>query len=540
MSLLLSVKNLGVEFAGKQTVTALKDISFELNDNDTLAMVGESGSGKSTAALALIGLLPIQARVTAGAIWWHQQKNKQNLLTSSAKALGRLRGRHIAMVSQNPATALNPCLNIQTQLTEHMVWHRLCSPRIARRRAIDLLAEMGLDRQRSILNAYPHQFSGGQQQRIAIAMALAAEPQLLIADEPTTALDTTVQAQILELLQKIQQERKMAMIYISHDLRVVSQISNHLLILRHGSIVEAGKTAQIINTPRSQYAKTLIAALNLKKSAAGGDSDIVLSVKKLNVSYAQHNNPKARLQALKNINLDFYKGSITGIVGESGAGKSTLARAALRLLSPDSGELYFQKAPYHHYDRKAMMALRPHMQMIFQNPYMSLNPRLNIQQILSEALFLHRIVEPSLVKQRVAQLLTEVGLDPAMSERYPHQFSGGQRQRIALARAISTNPKIIFADEPLSALDVLVQKHIMDLLKDLVQKRQLSIVFITHDLSAARHLCQHLVVMQAGAVIEMGDTETIYTQPQKAFTQSLLNAQPRLRSISPKNNTIIL
>lgn len=529
MDSLLKVDGLSVEFLGKQTCYALRELNFAVPHEGTLGIVGESGSGKSTIAAALLGLLPPQGRLTSGSAQWRARGVSFDLLSSS-KAGERVRGQSIALVSQNPGMALNPYLRVETQMVEHLMWHEQCSRRKAIRKALKLLTAVQIDKPEAVLRRYPHQFSGGQQQRIAIAMALMTDPDLLIADEPTTALDTTVQAQVLKLFKELQKELGMAMIFISHDLRVISQVADEVLVMHEGQAVETGTMAQILYQPKSEHTKNLGEVLPKKRVSKPKKSakDTLISAQNLHYSIAKRLGSKERKTILSDIDLQIPKGEIIGMVGESGAGKSTLARALLRLVPIDSGTINFDSQAIHELDSTEMLPLRARMQMVFQNPYTSLNPRRTVYETLYEALSLHRVVAPEQIPERIATLLDEVELPRDSMQRYPHQFSGGQCQRISIARAISTEPELLIADEPLSALDISTQSKIVLLLKKLVKERGLSILLITHDLSVVRQACTQVAVMYDGNIVEYGDNQQIFKEPRHEHTRALLQAMPEL------------
>lgn len=529
---LLDVNNLSVDFLGKQTEHALRAVGFALSLGQTLGVVGESGSGKSTIALALMGLLPQQGKVRSGTAHWSYQGETVDILSKDTGAQARLCGKHIALISQNPGSALNPYLKIEAQLTEHLIWHAQCTHAHARHKAIQLLEEVRIGETHNVLRAYPHQFSGGQQQRIAIAMALMTDPVLLIADEPSTALDTTVQAQILKMLKALQQERRMAMMFISHDLRVVTQVAEEVLVLKDGAVVETAPPQDILYAPSDTYTRRLVSSLPRTTARAQAQkqriSDTLLHAKNLYLSFAPLRRGLQAKQVLRNVDLDIATGEILGVVGESGAGKSTLARALLRLIPLTSGTLTFNQEDIHHLNARQMLPKRARMQMVFQNPYASLNPRHTIFETLREALRLHRIVPTAQISTRIAQLLEEVDLPADAQQRYPHQFSGGQRQRLSIARALSTEPQLLIADEPMAALDIITQAQIMVLLQRLVRTRKLSVVFISHDLSTVLSLCPQVVVMHDGRIVERGATQNIFNDPQHPFTRTLIDAIPQL------------
>jgi ABC-type glutathione transport system ATPase component len=530
---LLNVSNLSVEFLGRHRQMAVRALDFDLLPERTLGIVGESGSGKSTVALALMGLLPKQGRVRSGNAVWSRDPEPIDLLAPETQGAANPRGRDIALVSQHPGSALNPYLNIETQMTEHFIWHQKCSRREAREKALHMLKRVHIDRPHKALRSYPHQFSGGQQQRIAIAMALMTGPLLLIADEPTTALDTTVQAQILELLAELRRQERMSMLFISHDLRVISKIADEVLVMRKGQAVEQATPLEILRTPSADYTRQLIDSLPRGHASAGPISTKpLLQAKNICLSFSG-SGPRAKsIPTLRAVSMEICSGEIVGIVGESGAGKSTLARALLRLLPIESGRVTFQSQSIHALNTKQMLATRARMQMVFQNPYASLNPRQTVGQTLREVLSLHAIVPKAQIPERISGLLEEVELPSDVAERYPHQFSGGQRQRLSIARALATEPALLIADEPLSALDITTQAQVIRLIKRLTTDRQLAVLFISHDLSTVQALCTRIIVMRDGSIVESGTTQSIFKDPQHAFTQALLDAVPQLPSQS--------
>lgn len=526
---LLCVRDLCVEFQGKQTLRALESLRFDIGECSTLGIVGESGSGKSTIALALMGLLPKQSKVISGSAFWSHAGQNIDLLGSEVRTHAAIRGRRIALISQNPNAALNPYLKIETQLTEHLIWHSKCTRDKARSTALNLLDEVQIKEPKQALRAYPHQFSGGQQQRIAIAMALITEPILLIADEPTTALDTTVQAQVLQLLQTLQRERSMSMIFISHDLRIVSQIADEIMVMQNGHAVETGSPQQVLHRPRAEYTRQLIRCFPSKNiPSATQQSTSLLCGKDLCVSFPAplwRGKPK---RVLQNINIEIYAKEIVGVVGESGAGKSTLARALLRLLPVESGTLVFSGKALHTLNNTQMRPMRPRMQMIFQDPYTSLNPRHTVYQILSEALRVNQAMTTKQVSRGITHLLEEVEMPTNITQRYPHQFSGGQRQRLSIARALATKPQLLIADEPLSSLDMSTQAQIIAMIRKVVRDRKISVMFISHDLSVVLSLCSRVIVMRDGQIVEHGSAQSIFNDPQHSFTRALINATPKL------------
>jgi len=524
---LIEVKDLSVDFRSGEALThAVKHVSFDIGDAETVALVGESGSGKTVTALSILRLLPYAAAShPSGAILF----KGENLLTLSPPALRQIRGNKISMIFQEPMTSLNPLHTIERQVGEVLKIHRGLSDRAARERVLDLLQKVGIDDPRGRLDCYPHQLSGGQRQRVMIAMALANEPDLLIADEPTTALDVTIQAQILELLSKLKAEFNMAMLLITHDLGIVRKMADRVCVMNHGEIVERGAMANIFAAPKHPYTKHLIAS-EPKGSppAANPNAKTILEAKDLRVwfpikrGFLRH--VVGHIKAVDGIDLTVKEGQTLGVVGESGSGKTTLGLALLRLISSD-GPIVYLGNRIDGYDSKRMRPLRRHMQIVFQDPYGSLSPRLSVGQIIEEGL---SIQNPTLTREermaKVDQALREVGLDPKWRDRYPHEFSGGQRQRIAIARALVLEPKFLILDEPTSALDVSVQAQIVDLLRELQRRHKLAYLFISHDLKVVRALANSIIVLRYGKVVEQGPARTVFAKPKTDYTKALLAA----------------
>jgi microcin C transport system ATP-binding protein len=523
----IDVKDLSVDFRSGDTVThAVKHVSFDIGDAETVALVGESGSGKTVTALSILRLLPYPAAShPSGAILF----KGENLLTLSPPALRQIRGNKISMIFQEPMTSLNPLHTIERQVGEVLKIHHGLSDRAARARALDLLDKVGIDDPKGRLDCYPHQLSGGQRQRVMIAMALANEPDLLIADEPTTALDVTIQAQILELLSKLKAEFNMAMLLITHDLGIVRKMADRVCVMNNGEIVERGAMADIFAAPKHPYTKHLIAS-EPKGSppAANPNAKTILEAKDLRVwfpikrGFLRH--VVGHIKAVDGIDLTVKEGQTLGVVGESGSGKTTLGLALLRLISSE-GPIVYLGNRIDGYDSKRMRPLRRHMQIVFQDPYGSLSPRLSVGQIIEEGL---SIQNPTLTREervaRVDQALREVGLDPKWRDRYPHEFSGGQRQRIAIARALVLEPKFLILDEPTSALDVSVQAQIVDLLRELQRRHKLAYLFISHDLKVVRALANSIIVLRYGKVVEQGPARTVFAKPKTDYTKALLAA----------------
>ncbi len=487
-----------------------------------LGIVGESGSGKSVCCYSLMGLVPQPpGKIESGSAIFENQ----DLLSMSTKELRAIRGRDIAMIFQDPMTSLNPFLSIGEQLIEPLLYHEGMARETAWKNAIATLEEVGIKNAAVRINAFAHEFSGGMRQRVMIAMALINKPKLIIADEPTTALDVTIQAQILTLIQKLQKKRNIAVIFISHDLAVVKNVADRVLVMKSGEIVEQGKASELFNKPEHSYTQALIAAIPTgnKKNFNKPMQSSLLSVRQLNTSFYNAESQQQVL-AVRDANFDLQSGEILGLVGESGSGKSTLGRSILRLLRSESESICFNGQDISTLSNKKMQPYRAQIQMIFQDPYASLNPRMTVFEILAEPLLFHKIATRSSLESQVLALMDEVGLERHFVRKYPHEFSGGQRQRIAIGRAIACKPKLIIADEPVSALDVTIQKQILELLLALVEKHDLSMLFISHDLSVVRYLCDRVLVMRHGEILETGDTEDIWNKPQHSYTVQLIAA----------------
>jgi microcin C transport system ATP-binding protein len=524
---LIKVEDLSVDFSSGDRVThAVKHVSFDIGDAETVALVGESGSGKTVTALSFLRLLPYPAAShPSGAILF----KGTNLLQLAPPALRRIRGNKISMIFQEPMTSLNPLHTIERQIAEVLKIHRGISGVAARARVLDLLGKVGIDDPKGRLDCYPHQLSGGQRQRVMIAMALANEPDLLIADEPTTALDVTIQAQILDLLAKLKAEFNMAMLLITHDLGIVRKMADRVCVMNDGAIVERGATRDIFASPQHPYTKHLIAS-EPKGSppVADASAKTILEAKDLRVWFPIKRgllrSTVGHIKAVDGIDLAVKEGQTLGVVGESGSGKTTLGLALLRLISSE-GPIVYLGNRIDGYDSKRMRPLRRHMQIVFQDPYGSLSPRLSVGQIIEEGL---AIQNPTLTREernrRVAKALKEVGLKPDVRDRYPHEFSGGQRQRIAIARAVVLEPKFLILDEPTSALDVSVQAQIVDLLRELQRRHMLAYLFISHDLKVVRALANSIIVLRYGKVVEKGPAREVFANPQTEYTKALLAA----------------
>ncbi len=529
---LVAVRDLSVDFrAGARVTHAVKRISFDIAKGETVALVGESGSGKTVSALSVMRLLPYPAAShPSGEILFAGK----DLLALSDKEMRAIRGDRISMIFQEPMTSLNPLHTIEKQVGEMLIVHRGMTEARARERVLELLDQVGIQDPEGRLGSYPHQLSGGQRQRVMIAMALANEPDLLIADEPTTALDVTIQAQILELLARLQGELHMAMLLITHDLGIVRRMAERVNVMTQGEIVEAGRTADIFDRPQHPYTRHLIASEPKGDPPAEDETaPVVLEAKNLKVWFPIKRGFLRRtvghVKAVNGLSLKLRQGQTLGVVGESGSGKTTLGLALLRLISSEGPIAYVGKR-IDGLGFKQMRPLRREMQIVFQDPYGSLSPRLSVGQIIEEGLRIQKPdLDPEARRARIAQALEEVGLDPAAHDRYPHEFSGGQRQRIAIARAMVLEPKFVMLDEPTSALDLSVQAQIVDLLRDLQRRHNLAYLFISHDLKVVRALANHVIVMRRGEVVEEGPAREIFARPREAYTKALLAAAFELK-----------
>ena len=514
---LLQVEGLSVEFhTAAGTVKAVQNVSFHLDRGETLAILGESGSGKSVSASAIMNLIDMPpGRITSGRIRF----DGQDLLALSDEQRRRINGRRIAMIFQDPLSHLNPVYPVGWQIAEAMTTHGTAGSD-ARAETLRLLTRVGIPEPQAALRKYPHQFSGGQRQRLMIAMALAMKPDVLIADEPTTALDVTVQAEVLSLLEELQAETGMGVLIITHDLGVVAEIADRVVVMNAGEVVETGTAAQVYANPAHPYTKKLIGAAPGKGVMHDPLPPVqpVLSVRDLRKSYGG-------FTALDGISFDLMPGETMAVVGESGSGKSTLARILLRLDQADGGQALWQGRDLLTMPPRELFALRRDLQMVFQDPTQSLNPRMTVFQLVSEAWVIHPDILPRpRWKARVAELLAQVGLKPEHAARYPHQFSGGQRQRIAIARALALEPKLIVCDEAVSALDVSVQAQVIDLLDRLRREMGIAFIFIAHDLPVVRDFADHVMVMQKGRVVEQGSVRQIFDAARQPYTQALLAA----------------
>ena len=547
---LIEVSGLSVEFRqGAQVVPAVRGANLTIRRGETVALVGESGSGKSVTALSILQLLGPGAHYTAGRIFFQDREGgPADLMRAPEPVLRRVRGNRISMVFQEPMTSLNPLHTVERQVAETLRIHRRMAGPAARERVLDLLRKVGLRDPEKRLAAYPHELSGGQRQRVMIAMALANEPDLLIADEPTTALDVTIQAQLLELLARLQRETGMAMLWITHDLGLVRRIAGRVYVMCKGEVVEEGATAEVFAAPRHSYTRRLIEAEPQgRPEPVPEPAETVMTVRNLKVHFPIRAGLLRRtvdwVRAVDGVSFAVRRGESVGLVGESGSGKTTVANALLKLIGRTTahldGSALFGERELTHMHFRELRPLRRHLQMVFQDPYGSLSPRMTVGEIVGEGLAIH---EPDLTAderdRRVAETLTKVEMDPASRHRYPHEFSGGQRQRVALARALVLKPRFLVLDEPTSALDMTVQKEVVALLRELQRREGLSYLFISHDLKVVRALCHQMVVLRAGVVVEQGPTEDIIGRPREAYTRALMAAAFRMETLAEAGEVV--
>jgi len=528
---LLEIENLSVQFGRFAPRTqVVHNLSFSLQPGEKLALVGESGSGKSVTALSVLRLHDKEnTHYASGAIRF----NGRNLLEDSEAALRRVRGREIAMIFQEPMTSLNPVYPIGEQLIEPLLLHERLSRSAARQRMIELLDRTGIPEPHKRFDAYPHMLSGGQRQRVMIAMALACNPKLLIADEPTTALDVTIQLQIIELLEEMQKEFGMAVLLITHDLNIVKRFAERICVMQQGRLVEQNSVKQLFEKPQHPYTIHLLDSQPNQRQvqalpAMTADTELLLQGNHIRCHFPLKSSFFRRtlgeVKAVDNVSLHLQPGETLGIVGESGSGKTTLGMCLLRLQNC-AGEIYFCGQPLQGLSQSRLRPLRKAFQVVFQDPYSSLSPRMTVEQIVGEGLQIHfPQLNRAQRRERIVAMLHEVGLEENMLWRYPHEFSGGQRQRIAIARVVILEPKLILLDEPTSALDVSVQKQVLELLASLQQRHKISYLFISHDLKVIRSMAHRIIVMRQGQFIEAGETESLFIQPQQAYTQQLLQA----------------
>ncbi|MGV8924455.1 MAG: ABC transporter ATP-binding protein [Ewingella sp.] len=551
----LEVKNLTTSFRGEDDwQPVVRDLSFEVYPGETLAIVGESGSGKSVTSLSIMRLLKANSSKIEGAV----SLNQRSLLGLSDKAMRDIRGNEMAMIFQEPMTSLNPTFSIGRQIAESLKRHRGLSSKAARAETLKLLEKVRIPNASERFDEYPHQFSGGMRQRVMIAMALALKPKLLIADEPTTALDVTIQGQILDLIKTLQEEEGMAVLFITHDMGVVAEIADRTLVMYRGECVESGETAELFHHPKHPYTRALLAAVPKLGSMQGRDWPLrfpqidlqtgvvsqprevantpdtrqspVLSVKNLSARFPVYGGLFSRqvgaVHAVENISFDLLQGETLSLVGESGCGKSTTGRAVTRLMTPHSGAIDFDGFDVMNINKREVLQMRQRIQMIFQDPFASLNPRMRIGEALIEPMLQHKLHNRTDAKEKAAVLLHKVGLTPDMMRRFPHEFSGGQRQRICIARALTLDPKVIIADESVSALDVSVKAQVVNLLLDLQESMNLSYLFISHDMAVVERVSHRVAVMYLGEIVEIGPRAAIFDNPQHAYTRKLMASVP--------------
>lgn len=530
-STLLSVENLSIEFGqGQALKRVVENLSFSLNPSKTLCIAGESGSGKSLSALAIMGLLPKMARIPEGSIRF----NGKSLLERSERQMQELRGLEVGMIFQEPMTSLNPIMRIGEQMSETLKRHRIATGKEAQKHIISMLDAVRIPKAAERLRQYPHELSGGLRQRVMIAMAMLCKPKILIADEPTTALDVTIQAQILELIRELQDEFNTGVLMITHDMGVVAEMADEVVVMNQGVVEETASTRDIFSAPKAKYTQNLLAAVprlgTMPALSSRPAKPLVLEVNNLHIRYPVRKKSlfeeSREVHAVDDVSFTLEEGETLGIVGESGCGKSTTGRALMSMLD-FTGSIRVLGKELHGLKGKALNDIRQNIQMVFQDPFAALNPRKSIEELVGEPLLIHG--RGSAVERRdtVATLLRQVGLpDADVMSRYPHQFSGGQRQRICIARALALNPRIIVADEPVSALDVSVQAQVLDLLEDLQKQYNLSYIFISHDMAVVERLCHRVAVMFGGRILEMGARDQVLRNPQHAYTRRLLSAVP--------------
>jgi len=561
---LLSIKHLSIEFPGRySTEYAVDDVSFDLEAGEILGLVGESGAGKSTVGNGIVQLLSPPGRVSKGEIYLDGE-----LISSLDDSdILKIRGSRVGFIFQDPMTSLNPLFTVEDQIVETITTNLELGTKQAQRMAVDLLRQVGIPDPEIRIKQYPHQFSGGMRQRVVIAIALAGEPELLIADEPTTALDVSVQDQILSLIRRLCRERQVGCLLVTHDMGVIASVTDRVAVMYRGRLVEIGPTAEVLTRPKHDYTKSLISAVPrastkvdrfplveyIETTAKGlkhidvsthwlgqgqrhAHSDRLLEISDLNLRFITHDALLAKnrkyLQATRDVNLVIKTGEAFGLVGESGSGKSTIARMVAGLQKPDSGSIRFDGVELiGNPDREALQRAYLQIQMVFQNPYSSLNGRMRVDDIIAEPILFHRLTPPRDVPGIVGDLLDHVGLGRQAGRRYPHEFSGGQRQRISIARALACRPRLLICDEPTSALDVSVQAQILNLLKDLQDELELTMLFISHDLPVIRQICDRVAIMRHGSILETAETETFFEHPQNEYSKELLGLMPRFDRI---------
>ena len=555
----LKIQNLSVDYKlRKETVHAAKDINIEIKRGEIVGLVGESGSGKSTVANAIIDLIDEPGKVSEGSIYLSDiniHENKKNILS--------LRGKKIGFIFQDPQTSLNPILTIGQQLIETIQTHLNLSNSEAKEKSINLLKEVGIKDAEKRFNDYPHQFSGGMRQRVVISLSLCCEPELLIADEPTTALDVSIQSQILELIKKLTKERNLAVILITHDMGVIAETTNRVAVMKNGNLVELGTTKQILTEPKETYTKSLVSSvpptnkkisrfkiiekennnqenINLKILNRWNKREIskkdLVQIKNLSKTFNEGfftEKSQSNVLAVDTVSFNIQEGKSFGLVGESGSGKTTIAKMIVNLFKPTSGEIYFDDVCINNIkSNKELLKFRKQIQMIFQDPYSSLNGRLKVKDIIAEPIKLHDAnISSNELNEYINDLLDSVELSKSSAERYPHEFSGGQRQRISIARALATKPRLLVCDEPTSALDVSIQAQILNLLKDLQEQLNLTILFISHDLPVVRQMCDDIGVLRNGKLCEVSETEELFKNPNHEYTKELLRLMPKIETI---------
>ncbi len=554
---ILDVKNLVTHFPVRGgVVRAVDGVSFTLQRGKTLCIVGESGSGKSVTARSILQIVDAPGRIVSGSMVLHRPDGTSvdlAKLNPRGREVRAVRGREIAMIFQEPMSSLSPVHTVGDQVMEVLRLHLGMGKKEARARCVELLEQVEIPKPETAVDRYTFEFSGGMRQRVMIAMALACNPSLLIADEPTTALDVTTQAEILDLIRRLQKQHGMAVMFITHDMGVVAEIADDVLVMHHGKVMESGPVDAIFHTPQDDYTRMLIgsvlkleqkAEIRLKRPPIAQETAPVLQVRNLAMYFGSL---KAPLRAVDDVSLDVRPGETLGIVGESGSGKTTMGRCLLRVYEPQAGVIDYRRADGEvidllKADKATLKACRSEIRMIFQDPVGSLNPRMTVAQIVGEPLLVNKIAQGKELDDRVAELLRQVGLEPSWRERYPHAFSGGQRQRIGIARAIALNPRIIVADEATSALDVSLRSQMLDLMMNLQDKLGLSYVFISHDIGVIRYMCDRVAVMYRGKVVETGATEQVCNAPTHPYTQALLSAiprpDPRARSIHRRHRYV--
>ena len=554
----LKINNLSVDYKmRKETVYAAKNVNIEVNKGEILGLVGESGSGKSTVGNAIINLIDEPGKVSSGSVILGDLNIHEN-----SESIIKYRGNKIGLIFQDPQTSLNPILTVGEQLIETIQTHLNLNKEGAKNKSINLLKEVGIKDAEKRFNDYPHQFSGGMRQRVVISLALCCEPELLIADEPTTALDVSIQSQILDLIKKLTKERNLAVILITHDMGVIAETANRVAVMKSGNLVEIGETKKILTTPQQSYTKSLVSSVpptnkkisrfvivekenknkenNIKILNRWTKKEIInqdlVQIKNLNKSFDDNfftENSKNSVLAVNNVSFEIKEGESFGLVGESGSGKSTIAKMIVNLFKPSSGDIFFDSTCITKINnRSELMKFRKQIQMIFQDPYSSLNGRLKVKDIIAEPITLHNpSISNSDLNNYVNDLLDSVEMTQKSADRYPHEFSGGQRQRISIARALATQPRLLVCDEPTSALDVSIQAQILNLLKDLQEQLNLTILFISHDLPVVRQMCDRIGVLKDGNLCEVLNTEDLFLNPTHEYTKELLHLMPKIESI---------